>query len=334
MAVPHSDRTPPPPPRASGFALLFGLFAGLCTVFAAIAMLADWHSEATEQRWPMVSAVVDRAELNAPPSGATTLRYRVHYILDGKPHAAALTSRAAFSEADAATLQAWADQNGKGRQIEIRYDPSREGRAAFASEEVSVNRACNDFTLFAMFAALSVSVLALAKILRRRELSAPPAITASAAGGVAGGGLVIGLATAALGSLIAGLSIYGAIHADPFKAENLIGVPFGLAFVFAGIIVSLPPGAERWRNLLGALVVTCMALIFDWVAFGPGERHFTGSINGFGYVPSQTFGRVAFGLFAVIFDICAILAWIDLCRRAMGWSASAVPFYRSRLPSE
>jgi hypothetical protein len=331
MTAALSADHPATPMKASGFAFLLGLFAGLCSVFAGVATLADWYSEATERSWPVVSAVVDQAEVDASPREAGsrtiwTLRYRVHYVLDGTPHAAALISRAAFSWADAETLQAWADQHGKGSEIDIRYDPSRDGRAAFASDEVSVNRACGDFTLFAMFAAASLGLLALAKFLRRREISAPAASVVSVGDGVVGGRLAIGLATLALGLLISGASIDRTIDADPFKAENLMGVPFGLVFVFAGIMVSLPQGPGKWRDLLAALLVTCMALIFDWVAFGPGERQFTGSVNGFGYVPSELSGRVAFGIAAIIFDIFAILMWVQQCRRALGWSTSTAPF--------
>jgi hypothetical protein len=149
---------------------------------------------------------------------------------------------------------------------------------------------------------------------------------ASGGDGVAGGRLAIGLATLVLGLLIAGASIYRTMHADPFKAENLMGAPFGLVFMFAGIMVSLPPGSGKWRDMLAALLLTCMALIFDWVAFGPGERQFTGSVNGFGYVPSELSGRVAFGIAAIIFDIFAIRMWVQQCRRALGWSTSTAPF--------
>jgi hypothetical protein len=61
-----------------------------------------------------------------------------------------------------------------------------------------------------------------------------------------------------------------------------MAAPAGLMFVFAGILIALPPEYTKWRNLLATLVITCFAVTFDWVAFGPGERRFTGSIGGFG----------------------------------------------------
>jgi hypothetical protein len=76
----------------------------------------------------------------------------------------------------------------------------------------------------------------------------------------------------------------------------------GLMFVFAGVLIGLPPEYTRWRALLGTLVVTCFAPTFDWVAFGPGERKFNGSFVGIGFVPSELMGRICFGFFAVVLD--------------------------------
>jgi len=86
----------------------------------------------------------------------------------------------------------------------------------------------------------------------------------------------------------------------------------------------LPPQYERWRSWLATLVVTCFALTFDWVAFGPGERHFTGSINGIGFVPGEMTGRFLFGVFAAVLDICAVGMWAGQFRQMFAPSASAV----------
>jgi len=55
------------------------------------------------------------------------------------------------------------------------------------------------------------------------------------------------------------------------------------------------------------------------VAFGPGERKFSGGISfgviGTGFQPGELFGRTVFGFFAVILDIMAILVWFDKYRR-------------------
>jgi hypothetical protein len=324
----------------SGVAGLFGLFAGLCAVFATCATLIDWHDEATQARWPMVSAVVDRSDLvesgrTSKDGGGTgwKLRYRVHYEVNWGVRTATLYSNTIFSDEDFQKLKSWAALHRKGSQIDVRYDPSREDRAVFASAEVTdaASRLHNDRVLIAIFASLSAGLLALARFLRARELKAPPA---TSSGSTSQGGLGMGLLFAGLGLLVAGGSAYRAIYAVPFTVDNFMGVPAGLMFVLAGILLALPPEQKKWRNLLATLLVTCFAVTFDWVAFGPGERHFSGSFNGFGFVPSELFGRAAFGFFAVILDIIAILMWIDLSRRALGLSTRPICFGDAKPPAD
>jgi hypothetical protein len=315
--------------RASGFAALLGLFAGLCAIFAIFVTLADWHDETTQAGWPIISAIVERADVvasaRAPKDGGGTvwsLRYRVRYELDGEQRAATLTSRSVFSEADAAKLQSWAAQHRKGTHIDIRYDPSQQNRAAFASAEISPasGRTQTDLILFAVAAIACGGLLALARYLRAREARAAPAPD-----GAQRGGLAVGLVFAAMGVMLTGLVIHSAIHGDPLTADNLMGVPAGLMFVFAGILLGLPPEYKKWRNLLATLVITCFALTFDWVAFGPGERKFSGNIMGIGFASGETLGRALFGVCAVVLDIFAIAMWIGQFSRAFGRSTSPTP---------
>lgn len=102
-----------------------------------------------------------------------------------------------------------------------------------------------------------------------------------------------------------------------------MAVPAGLMFVFAGILLALPPQYAKWRSLLVTLVITCFALTLDWVAFGPGERRFTGNIDGIGFIPGEMMGRVFFGLFAIVLDLCAIGMWICHYRQLTGLAASS-----------
>ena len=311
----------------SSFAGLFGLFAGLCAIFAGCVTLSDWYSETTQARWPAVSAVVERADVvatsRAPKDGGGTvwkLSYRVRYEVNGKQLIATPTSNSVFSEAEAARLQAWAAQHRKGSRIDVRYDPSRENRAVFAAAELSFaqDRIRNDLTLFAIAAIACAVLLALAKYLRAREARAAPV-----ADDAARGGLAAGLAFAAMGLMLVGFTINTAVHADPFVADNLMAVPAGLMFVFAGIFMALPPEYRQWQTLLATLVITCFALTLDWVAFGPGERKFTGNVMGIGFISGELVGRTVFGFFAVILDIFAIKMWFDECRLVFGPSTGS-----------
>ena len=126
----------------------------------------------------------------------------------------------------------------------------------------------------------------------------------------------IGLVVAAVGVALAIFGAVGALHAAPDM--RVVALPAGLAFVFAGVLVLLPDRFASLRLPLGALMVTSLALVFDWIAFGPGERRFTGSVGVGGAAVSspagEIAGRVFFGLFALLFDIAAIGLWLRLLR--------------------
>ena len=281
-----------PPMTAAGLAGLFGLFAGLCSVFAICVTLVDWYNEATEARWPLVSAVVERADVIASErsdgSGPLwNLRAHVRYEVNGVARAATLTSRTAFSDINAEQLQTWAEEYRAGRRVDIRYDPSRETRAVFAAADLSsvAGRVRTDLIFVAVGAVACVILLVLARFLGAREARAAPR-----ADGNQRGQPLLAVAVAAMGLMVAGSGIHGAVHTEPFNADGLIG---------------LPPDSKR-RDLLAKLLITCFALTFDWVAFGPGERQFTGSI---GLVPNEWVGRTLFGAFAILLDVLAIAMW-------------------------
>src|SRR5260370_28828658 len=116
---------PKPQMRGSGSAALFGLFFGLCAIFAGCVALSDWYGEITQGRWPLVSAVVERAEVvtwerDAEDGSRTSwhLKSRVQFEVNGKLRSVTLTSSSFFSEADAERLQTWAEQHGNGSEID------------------------------------------------------------------------------------------------------------------------------------------------------------------------------------------------------------------------
>jgi hypothetical protein len=314
--------------KASGIAGLFGLFAGLCAIFAACGTLSDWHDESRQSRWPVVAAVIERTDLvvsaRAPRDGGGKiwkLRCHVHYEWDGEVMTASLASRVVYSEAEAAVLQSWAAYHRKGSHVDVSIDPSQPKRAVFASAEISAatGRMHTDLLLLGFAAVAAAGLMTLSKFLRSREALAGP--TADA-GSASGNNPAFGLLFAAMGLLIAGLAIHSGIQStDPVKANAYMGLPVGLMFVFAGMYMTLSP-ESKWRSLLATLVVTCFALTFDWVAFGPGERKFTGYVMGVQWMPGELFGRVAFGFFAILLDVFAVGMWVGEFRRLSVTAAS------------
>ena len=129
--------------------------------------------------------------------------------------------------------------------------------------------------------------------------------------------LVVGVILAVCGLImtIAGCrQVLAAAH--PLQSSEMAGVLMGVLILFAGISITMPPVAGFRQYLFGALAITCMALLFDWVAFMPGSRDFhsgSSSLHRGGPVNS-TVGRVAFGVFAVFCDVFAIYAWRQTLR--------------------
>jgi hypothetical protein len=115
--------------------------------------------------------------------------------------------------------------------------------------------------------------------------------------------IAVGVVVLAVGIALAALGIFRA--ADPAEPLAFLAIPAGLVFVFGGLLVLLP---AKLQLPLAALMVTSLAVLFDWVAFGPGERHFTSSAGG------GLAGRAFFGVFALLMDIAAIGLWLRLVR--------------------
>jgi hypothetical protein len=95
----------------------------------------------------------------------------------------------------------------------------------------------------------------------------------------------------------------------------------------------MPPVAGARQYIFGALAITRMALLFDWVAIVPGPRDFHAGASAIhrGGSVNSTFGRVAFGLFAVFLRSLRLLCLAEnttAAQAAYGYR----PHVRSRPP--
>ena len=100
--------------------------------------------------------------------------------------------------------------------------------------------------------------------------------------------------------------------------DGFLVVPAGSIFLFAGILIATPLDRVRLRGVCLALMLTAFAICFDWTAFGPGERHFTGGISAgavaMGGRVGEWPGRIAFGIGGVLSTVAAIAAWVRALR--------------------
>jgi len=298
---------------------LAGLFAGLCAVFALVVTVFEWRAERAQAAWPVASARVERGEVaesvGSGDSRSWSLRYRVRYDAGWQEQAVTVSSHSTSSVQDAAAMRAWAQEHRRGSRVDVRYDPANPRRAVFASVDVPNAGPRTPFDVSVTLAAgvASVLLIALARFMARRE--PPDAATQPLS---AHGKVLVGALFAAMGFLVLGIGLHSALRMPAPTSSDFIFVPAALMFVFAGVLLALPPERAALTRLFAALLITAFAVTLDWVAFGPGERRFGGGISlgflGIGWQPGELFGRAAFGVAAVILDVLAVVLWVQLVR--------------------
>jgi len=106
-----------------------------------------------------------------------------------------------------------------------------------------------------------------------------------------------------------------------WPAPRWVAVAAGSVFLLGGLYVllqkriqQLEPGLRKQvTGLFPLLIVTGMAVIADWVAFGPGERAFSASgFNGiFGITMGgdELIGRIVFGVSGVFLSVITLIGW-------------------------
>jgi hypothetical protein len=86
----------------------------------------------------------------------------------------------------------------------------------------------------------------------------------------------------------------------------------GMTFIAGGFapLAAYRGPSSKVSQIIGAGVVLPLTLVSNWVAFGPGERQFSGGLSiGFFTVSqqsSQLSGRIAFGIGAVLLDVLIV----------------------------
>ena len=153
--------------------------------------------------------------------------------------------------------------------------------------------------------------------------------------------IIWGLFAAALGAfIVAGASgLFGGTLHPTDGTPQWVGIFAGAIFVAGGLAVvlqslpaakpmpdgSLSPDAPRWVQraslALVLFIAGSFAAIFLWIAFGPGERHFSGgaSFGGVGVSghANEMFGRAAFGFGAVLACVMFLAFLISGARRLL-----------------
>lgn len=142
----------------------------------------------------------------------------------------------------------------------------------------------------------------------------------------------------------------GWIRVDPSSLHAprwVLGLSGGVFALLGGLILyyavrntflggGRPPGSARGEFfvagwLVGGFVVTAFAAVAAWIAFGPGERQFSGSLGLGGIslwgtrLSGESVGRAVFGIGAVLTGALAVWGWLHGIRRLMGGGEEEPP---------
>jgi hypothetical protein len=128
-----------------------------------------------------------------------------------------------------------------------------------------------------------------------------------------------------------GAGIVGPAARPGSDEPGWLGIIIGLLFLFGGAAViiqtaatggdtsgndlpaTMPRGLRLIHHAMAWAIVGMLGIIASWVAFGPGQRHFTGSGSIFG----ETGGRIVFGIGAVLIWVLLLAMVIAGVRRLL-----------------
>ncbi len=166
-----------------------------------------------------------------------------------------------------------------------------------------------DLQIVAVSAIAAVALVALARFLGAREKNVPAEDAPS-------NGRSIGAAILCfvIAAFIIGAGVWRLCTGAQATSDDVLIIPAGLIFGFAGVMLALPVERHDLRHIFAALMVTAFAFTFDWIAFGPGERHFSvgvgaGGAGVFGRSP-EWIGRAVFGLGGIAMTVVAVMMWL------------------------
>jgi hypothetical protein len=145
------------------------------------------------------------------------------------------------------------------------------------------------------------------------------------------GAIAFGALFALVGAAIVAASLWA--PDEKFHAPRWVVGAAGGSFLFFGSWIAvvyatgydpgrgdetLPPPLVQLAFFLPGL--TLFALPFHWIAFGPGERSFSGSLSlpfvAISHRSGETSGRAMFAIGAVLIDLIIVATCVKLIRRA------------------
>ncbi len=132
-----------------------------------------------------------------------------------------------------------------------------------------------------------------------------------------------------VGGALSFMSVFGLLPSTQLRttADQIFVLLGGLLFTCAGLgIFTFGIGKPRLAGKLGAAALLAFVVVFNWIAFAPGERNFTRKVTTSWTGPlreqvaqreqvSEREGRIVFGAFSLLMDGLILYGVVKAMRR-------------------
>ena len=170
------------PKRQLSYAALMVLvvFSALCTLFTSVVTAAQAWQEHAKERWPEVTAHVERCGLDQTSSGRRNKYYihcRLRYMVGAEQNVANVYSSNVpspevrqYPPNQIAPLEQWVDEHPPETPIPVRYDPAKHVKVVLVGSYMPLGgpRTPNNLKLLEVCVGIFLVLLTMARIMRPR----------------------------------------------------------------------------------------------------------------------------------------------------------------------
>jgi hypothetical protein len=151
---------------------VFGFAFGVVALLIVVKLSFDAYRESEQAKWPAaVATITESTVLKSYRKGYEWhIETEVRYLVDGKELRSSIHSRVA-SSGDERDMYRWVSRHPPGTPLLIRYDPGHRDTIVPDTGDMpeSGSQVPGDWQMFLIFSALSVTLMAIGHVLRRRE---------------------------------------------------------------------------------------------------------------------------------------------------------------------
>jgi len=148
---------------------VFGFAFGVVALLIIVKFPFDVYRESKQAKWPSVSATITKQSVRRGRRDDWRIKSEVRYSVDGEDLTSSIYSgEGAFWEE--LSMRRWASQHPPGTPLPIRYDPEHHNTVILDAGDMpeTGSQARGDLQMLLIFSALSVTLIAIGRVLQRR----------------------------------------------------------------------------------------------------------------------------------------------------------------------